>query len=94
LTAIMGGTPDEVPEHYQNASPKELVPLGVRQIHIVGDADGEILANVQPYVEAAKSAGDDVTLTIIPEAGHFELVVANTAAWNTVREAVVSLATV
>ena len=92
LTVIMGGTPDEVPDHYQNASPKELLPLGVKQIHIVGDADEEILANVLSYYEAAQSAGDDVTLTIAPESGHFELVVATTPAWNIVRDALVTLA--
>ncbi len=92
LPLIMGGLPDDVPQHYQSASPKELLPLGVRQIHIVGDADEEILANVRPYVEAAQAAGDAVTLTIVPEAGHFELVVATTEAWKIVHEAAVTLA--
>ena len=92
LTLMMGGLPEEVPDHYQSASPMLLLPIGVRQIHIVGDADGEILANVRPYVEAAKMAGDDVSLIVPTEAGHFELVVAGTAAWDTVREAAVTLA--
>ena len=92
LPLLLGGLPEEVPEHYQSVSPKELLPLGVRQIHIVGDQDTEILANVRPYVEAAQAAGDHVTLTIVPDAGHFELVVATTEAWKIVREAAVALA--
>jgi acetyl esterase/lipase len=92
LPLLMGGLPNDVLEHYQSASPKELLPLRVRQIHIVGDQDIEILANVRSYVEAAQVAGDEVTLTIVPEAGHFELVVATTEAWTVVREAAVKLA--
>ncbi|MBA3868852.1 MAG: alpha/beta hydrolase [Anaerolineae bacterium] len=91
LTSFMGGTPEQVPDHYQSASPKELVPLGVRQIHIIGELD-ELLSNVRSYIEAAQTAGDDAQLMIIPQADHFELVVATTAAWTTVREAAITLA--
>ncbi len=90
LTTIMGGTPQTVPDHYQNASPMALLPLGVRQIHIVGDTD-ENMANVQPYLEAATAAGDDVKLIVPPNTGHFEVVVAGTPAWEMVREAVIEL---
>lgn len=31
IAPLMGGTPAEVPERYRNASPKEMLPLGVRQ---------------------------------------------------------------
>jgi len=92
LTLLMGGKPDDVPEHYHDASPMELLPLGVRQIHIVGDVDDEMLVNARPYIQAARSAGDDVTLTIVPQAGHFELVVATTAAWQIVLDAALTLA--
>lgn len=91
LPQVMGGLPGDVPDHYRDASPMALLPLGVRQIHVVGDVDTGILANVQPYVEAAEAAGDDVRLTIVPDAGHFELVVAETAAWKTVSAAVAEL---
>ncbi len=91
LVPIMGGTPEQVPERYQQASPMALLPLNVRQIYIVGDADDEIIANGSPYVTAAQKAGDDVALTIIPDAGHFELVVPTTHAWPVVRDAALSL---
>ncbi|MCC6897246.1 MAG: alpha/beta hydrolase [Anaerolineae bacterium] len=91
LPQVMGGLPADVPDHYRDASPMALLPLGVRQIHVVGDADTGILANVQPYIEAAEAAGDNVRLTIVPEAGHFEIVVAGTAAWQAVQSAVLAL---
>lgn len=92
LALVMGGTPDASPEHYQDASPMALLPLGVKQIHLVGALDEGILANVRPYVEAAEAAGDDVRLVVIPDAGHFELVVASTAAWEQVCAAAIELA--
>lgn len=91
LPLIMGGLPADVPDHYRDASPMAMLPLGVRQIHVVGDADTGILANVEPYVAAAESAGDAVRLTIVPEAGHFELVVTGTPAWETVKAAAIEL---
>ncbi|MBL8116258.1 MAG: alpha/beta hydrolase [Anaerolineae bacterium] len=91
LSRVMGGLPVDVPEHYQDASPMERLPLGVRQIHLVGEHDTGILANIQAYVNAAVEAGDEVRLEILPEAGHFELVVAGTAAWTRVEQAVLSL---
>lgn len=90
LTTFIGGTPESVPDHYQNASPMALLPLGIRQIHIVGDAD-ENMANVEPYLEAAAAAGDDVKLIVPANTGHFEVVVTNTPAWEMVREAIIEL---
>ncbi len=93
LTFVLGGMPEEVPDHYRDASPMALLPIGVRQIHIVGDADDEMLDNVRPYIDAATKVGDDVRLVIPPNAGHFEIVVANTPAWKTVLDAVIELQT-
>lgn len=87
LPLLLGGKLDEVPEHYHDASPMELLPLGVKQTHIVGELD-EMLPNVQGYVRAAQAAGDAAELITLPGADHFELVVATTQEWATVREAV------
>ncbi len=89
LPLMMGGLPEQVPDRYQQASPMELLPIGVRQIHIVGDQD-QMLPNVLRYAAAARDLGDDVTLTTLPDTGHFELVVPTIAAWETVRAAVLA----
>ena len=48
--------------HLRDGSPRELLPLGVPQIHIVGSEDEAILTNVRHYLEAARTAGDEVEL--------------------------------
>jgi acetyl esterase/lipase len=92
LTQIMGGVPADVPDHYQQGSPMALLPIGVRQIHVVGERDTEILANLRPFVAAAQNAGDDVELTLVPDVGHFEIVIATTPAWKIVQQAITTFA--
>ena len=43
------------------------------------------------YATAAGRAGDQVTLTLVPEAGHFEVIVPTTNAWKPVEAAVLRL---
>jgi hypothetical protein len=43
------------------------------------------------YEAAARAKGDSVTLEVVDEAGHFELVDPKSGAWPAVREAVASL---
>jgi pimeloyl-ACP methyl ester carboxylesterase len=87
----VGGAPDAVPERYRQASPHALLPLGVPQLHIVGREDQSVPADyVQQYVAFAAEQ-DDVHLDILEATGHFEPVVASTAAWATVRQAVLVL---
>jgi acetyl esterase/lipase len=58
------------PEHFDNGSPLELLPLGARQIVIHGDADDSVpYAMSERYVAAAAPEAELVTLE---GAGHFE----------------------
>jgi len=90
LPLMMGGLPEGVPDRYQQASPMELLPIGVKQIHIVGDQD-QMLPNVHRYAAAARDLGDDIDLITLPDTGHFELVDPTTAAWETVRASFLAL---
>jgi acetyl esterase/lipase len=88
---LVGGVPDEVPQRYQHASPIALLPLGVPQWHLVGVHDPLVPADyVQQYVAVARQH-DAVYLDLLPDAGHFELVVPTTVAWPAVRHAVLAL---
>lgn len=70
---FLGGSPTEVAERYQQASPDALLPLGVRQCVIHGDADAAVpIAQSRDYVEAARRAGDDASLIELPGVGHME----------------------
>ncbi|MGI8432206.1 MAG: alpha/beta hydrolase family protein [Chthoniobacterales bacterium] len=70
---LMGGGPEKFPRRYAETSPRQLLPLGVPQIFIQGEADPIVApAPVRAYVEAAKKAGDRATLLPLAGAGHFE----------------------
>ena len=89
--AVVGGLPDVVPQRYAHASPHALLPLGVPQWHLVGTEDERVpAAYLQHYVERA-THHDEVHLELLPEAGHFEVMVPTTAAWPAVRHAVLAL---
>ena len=86
---LLGGTPAEVPERYAVASPIELLPLGVPQ-HLINGARDPVVPEAfgRAYSAAARDAGDEATLSVIPDAGHFELIAPSTAAWRQVKKAI------
>jgi acetyl esterase/lipase len=72
VARLLGGMPDELPDRYAEASPRELLPLGVGQILVHGDADTSVpYAQSVSYVEAAAGEAELVTLD---GAGHFDLI--------------------
>ena len=94
---LMGGSPEEMPERYSVASPRELLPLGVPQALIHGTHDENVPYEIsEKYHVAALAAGDKVELVTLPRAGHFEVidpkmpeyrVVADTVLWCVMRDA-------
>jgi acetyl esterase/lipase len=88
---LMGGRPDEVPDRYRQASPAELLPLGVPQWHLVGSHD-EIVppAFLEAHVAIAK-LHDPVRLEILPRSAHFEVVFPGADSWPSVQNAILSL---
>jgi acetyl esterase/lipase len=77
---------------YRRYSPAEMLPLRLPQRLIHGANDSLVPVEMsRAYEAAAKRAGDDVTLAVIPNAGHFELVTPQSAAWQTVEGAVLDL---
>ena len=92
LEFVMGGSPDEAPEHYRAASPIELLPLGVPQRIVVGEQDGDVLRNASAFLNAAQRIGDEARMTTVPEHGHFEVVSVGTAAWSVVCHALAQIA--
>ncbi|MDO8836891.1 MAG: alpha/beta hydrolase [Vicinamibacterales bacterium] len=86
---LMGGLPAAYPLRYQAASPAELLPLGVRQFLVHGARDTVVpLAMAEAHRTRAAAAGDRVTLTVIPDAGHVELVAPRSIAWTAVLAAI------
>lgn len=89
---LLGGGPDEVPDRYAAASPRELLPLGATQLLIHGAEDANVPVVIsESYHAAAVAAGDDAELIVLPGTGHFELIDPGSGAWPTVKDGVVAL---
>lgn len=82
ITQMMGGTPEQVPERYQAASPGALLPLMVPQVLIWGEHEPFMpRALAWTYVKRAQAVDDKVALRVVPGAGHFEIASPHTSAW-------------
>ena len=82
---LLGGMPADVPARYADSSAARLLPLGVRQIMIWGSGETYVPRNqAENYVTAARRAGDDARLIIVPGVGHFETASPRSTAWPTV----------
>jgi acetyl esterase/lipase len=89
---LLGGLPETVPDRYQNASPVELIPLGVHQLVICGVDDlGVPPADGIAYQEAAEAVGDRVEVLSVADAGHFELIAPWWSGWDGIEKAILSL---
>ncbi|MCA9837525.1 MAG: alpha/beta hydrolase [Trueperaceae bacterium] len=89
---LIGGTPEEFPERYAQASPARLAPIGGQQIFIQGTQDDTVqLIHIEDYVKKAKARGEDIRLITLQNTGHFELVVSTTPQWQIVEEKVMQL---
>jgi acetyl esterase/lipase len=92
LRRLLGGLPREVPDRYAQVSLPALLPLGVRQVMIWGSREAYVPEQqARDFVAAARRAGDDAELTIVPGAGHFETASPSSPAWPVVLRAVQSL---
>ena len=88
-----GGEAKDKAAIYDQASPIALIPLGVKQKIIQGEADTTIPpAMATEYLEAAKKKKDgDVELIALKGTDHFQIVDPKSAAWASVLEAAKSL---
>jgi acetyl esterase/lipase len=86
---LLGGDPQQAAEAYALTSPIDLLPCGVPQRLLHGDADDAVPYELsQRFQAAAVAAGDDCTLLTLPDTGHFELIDPHSLAWPHVLAAV------
>lgn len=79
---LLAGSPAHRPERYAAVSPAERLPLGVEQVLVHGEADRLVPVELSTsYAERARSAGDRVTLELLPDTDHFELVDPKAPQW-------------
>jgi acetyl esterase/lipase len=83
--ALMGGGPLDFPQRYRDADPAVLLPLGcpVRLVH--GSLDNAVPVTMsRDYVSLGRAAGDDTTMTELPDASHVDLIDPLSPAWPVV----------
>jgi acetyl esterase/lipase len=92
IPRLMGGLPNEVPDRYREASPAEMLPLGIKQVLIVGAQDTIVWPqHNRTFAEAAQKSGDDVQLMVLDHAAHFDVIAPRTANWPAIEAAVFAL---
>jgi acetyl esterase/lipase len=85
--ALVGGTPHQHRERYQQADPIEMLPTGVRTVLIHDRSDDAVpVTQSETYVRAATAAGDDSTLAIVA-GDHFSHLDPTSAACARMRDA-------
>jgi len=93
LLGLDGDADAQAAARYAAASPRRLLPLGVPAAMIVGSEDGEHLREIaDAYVDAATAAGDDVSLTRLDGANHFDVIDPDGPAWPLIRDRIRALA--
>lgn len=93
VVEYLGGTPEQVPEHYREASPMELTIATARQVIVHGLADEIVpVAISRDYSAAKKKRAEAVEFVPIPQAGHFDVIDPRSKAFAVVASAVLRLA--
>jgi acetyl esterase/lipase len=88
VSALVGGDATTQAARFADASPINLLPLHIPQILIFGADDNIVPAQyAEAYVQAAKAKGDNVSVMVVPDAGHFELIAPNSVAWASIKAA-------
>lgn len=82
VEAFAGGPPAQWPDRYAEASPRELLPSGVRTFLVHGQDDDTVPASMSAaFAQAARAAGDDTALVLLQDTGHFELIDPRAPQW-------------
>jgi acetyl esterase/lipase len=84
VTQFLGGTPDEQPERYRDASALSFLPLGIPQEFIGGGLLRGAMEQILAYQASARAKGDVVTITTLDGAGHFDMLAPRSDYWQRV----------
>jgi acetyl esterase/lipase len=89
VVKLLGGTPEQVPQRYAEASPYALLPSGVASTLVHGlDDDVVPIDQSDGYAAAAWLAGDQLAELRLAGVEHFALIDVTSSAWATCRTAV------
>jgi dipeptidyl aminopeptidase/acylaminoacyl peptidase len=87
VNQLLGGTPEEVPHRYAQASPRRRLPIGVPLLLVHGERDDDVPVHVsREFAAAAAAAGDDCELVVIDHESHYEHLEPGSRCWGAVIE--------
>jgi acetyl esterase/lipase len=82
---LLGGSPDEMPGRYEQASPRARLPFRLPQLLVHGDRDDRVpLSQSVEHAAAARAEGDDAELVVVRGVDHFAVIDPNHRAWQPV----------
>lgn len=91
VSGLLGGDLGEVVDRVQRGSPIAMVPFGVPQTLVIGELDPIVpRSQADSFADAARQLGDQVAMTTILGAGHFELVDPLHGGFEIIRDAVLA----
>ncbi|GAB0169618.1 alpha/beta hydrolase [Lysinibacillus sp. CTST325] len=92
VSDLVGGSPKEVPERYEQASPIQLLPLQVPQVLIHGSLDISVPIGISyNYKREADASEDQVKMVEIPSAEHFKVIDPKAEEWSYILTEVTNL---
>lgn len=92
VAEFLGGSPDEVPDRYDLASPIDLLPFGIPQRLFHGTDDTSVPLEIsERFVRVARLRGDDAELIKLDGAGHFDVVDPVKSEFGLVRDCISAL---
>jgi acetyl esterase/lipase len=92
IDRLVGPTGPTHPNPFADTSPVDLLPIGVPTTLISGALDPIAPQRfAAAYAAKARARGDAVSLVIVPGAGHFELILPGSIAWECEVEAIRAL---
>jgi pimeloyl-ACP methyl ester carboxylesterase len=85
VRVLLGGSATDLPTLYDAASPQALLPLGVPQLVVHGDADESVPQHISiDYATAATAAGDDLTLLTPAGVNHMQIIDPGDDTWRSI----------
>jgi pimeloyl-ACP methyl ester carboxylesterase len=86
VSEFLGGSPEQVPEHYREASPAERpIPQATQKV-IHGTADSAVPYEIgKGYADAKQKSGEKVQMITLDKIGHFEIVDPGSAVWKIIQ---------
>jgi acetyl esterase/lipase len=90
VVELLGGTPEQVREHYAEADPMKLA-IKARQVLVHGSGDTIVPPEFSSRYVQVKSARERAELVNLKDAGHFDVIDPQSAHWPKVDQALTGL---